>query len=264
MGRITWTDERARKLLVILNDEKDKGISKHNWANVAKIFNAQTSLNAHGKQVQNHYGDLKEKFKCWEDYQRMAGIAYNPRTGDVDVEERSLPRWKLSWRHSRYGRAVAKKELANVDLMHKLFGGQSAHGVGGCFSPAMANKRSYLSQSMEDLHIDINVEGRGDSEEDDGGDVVPNLSGERSSSPPKTTTPKVTRKRKSEETIDTDEQKRRQTSFDNAVKLLTNVAGTSNAPPPTKAQQIKAELAPLQLEVTQGDAYYIAAARYLY
>ncbi|KAL2904899.1 hypothetical protein RDABS01_003609 [Bienertia sinuspersici] len=146
LGRITWTDERTRKLLVILNDEKDKGVSKHNRANVAEIFNAQTSLNAHGKQVQNHYGDLKEKFKCWEDYQRMIGIAYNPRTGDVDVEERSLPRWEAFLEsHSRYGRAVAKKELENVDLMHKLFAAQPAHGVGCCFAPAMAKKWSYLS-----------------------------------------------------------------------------------------------------------------------
>lgn len=94
MGRITWSDENSRILLNILNEEKIRGVSKFNWGNIAKIFNVQTKFDATGKQVQNHCSDLKEKYKCWEELQGLTGISFNPTTKQVDIEERSLERYK--------------------------------------------------------------------------------------------------------------------------------------------------------------------------
>lgn len=94
MARMCWSDENSRKLLKILNEEKDRGVSKFNWNHIAKNFNAQTSLAATHKQISNHYSELKDKYKAWEQLQSLSGISYNPITKEVDVEERSTERYK--------------------------------------------------------------------------------------------------------------------------------------------------------------------------
>lgn len=99
MARYEWNDDNSKKLLVILVEEKDRGVSKFIWSNIANVFNAQTSGGKEenkvtGKQVNNRYGDLKNMFKAWEELQKMSGIAINPYTKSVDVEEKSLERWK--------------------------------------------------------------------------------------------------------------------------------------------------------------------------
>lgn len=93
MKRFTWTDEHSKTMLLILNDEKNKGTSKFNWNSIAKVFNAQTRLDIKDKQASNHYSEMKEKFKSWEELQNLTGIAYDPRTKKVDVQEESLERY---------------------------------------------------------------------------------------------------------------------------------------------------------------------------
>ncbi|WCJ41693.1 hypothetical protein M5689_022543 [Euphorbia peplus] len=92
MGRMTWDDEKTRKLLTILAEAKDKGTSKFSWPCIVKLYNAHTGCDINAKQASNHFLDLKEKFKSWEELQRLTGIAYNPTTGGVDVHENSLER----------------------------------------------------------------------------------------------------------------------------------------------------------------------------
>lgn len=125
-------------------------------------------------------------------------------------------------RHAKYGNAVARSEPANLDLLQKVFGGQTAKGV-GCYSSGMAKQPSYLGKSIEDLTINDPLEGSGDS--DDGhatADVVPNLSTRESTSPPKcigkTVATSSKSKRKSDTTIGPNENKRRQTNIDNVIE----------------------------------------------
>lgn len=93
MGRTCWTDDISRKFLTILIEEKARGVSKFNWTKIATNLNVQTGLTLAAKQVINHHNDLKNRFKCWEELQNMSGIAYNPVTNQVDVEERATERY---------------------------------------------------------------------------------------------------------------------------------------------------------------------------
>ncbi|WCJ31521.1 hypothetical protein M5689_013011 [Euphorbia peplus] len=82
----------------------------------------------------------------------MTGIAYDPTTGVLDVQEQSLDRWKSYLaKNKKHGMSMAKSGLSNEDLLHTIFAGRSAHGVGGCFSPAMAKSQSFLSSDVNDL-----------------------------------------------------------------------------------------------------------------
>ncbi|XP_065878482.1 uncharacterized protein [Euphorbia lathyris] len=201
-----------------------------------------------------------------EELQRLSGIAYDPRTGSVDVQEKSLERWHAYLQNSKHGLALAKKELANLDLLHRVFGGQTAHGVGGNFAPAIAKVDSYLTKNVEDLTIN-DEEGSGDSETDknEHNDVV-FPSATESISPPKSAVQKVSRptssKRKSEESITRAEFKRRQTSFDTVIQLLSSscVASSSST---SKAQMVSDTLSSMGVPETRGDQYFVTAVRYL-
>ncbi|KAL6513537.1 hypothetical protein OROGR_021023 [Orobanche gracilis] len=121
-ARITWTDETSKKLIEILVNENNRGVSKRTWTNIAKNFNAQTQLCASATQVRNHYTDLKEKYKCWEDLQSLSGVAFNPITREVDVQERSLERYNVFLeKYPKYGSVLSKKGLPNRDLLTALF-----------------------------------------------------------------------------------------------------------------------------------------------
>ncbi|KAK9740878.1 hypothetical protein RND81_03G067800 [Saponaria officinalis] len=181
MSRISWSDTNSRKLLNIIVEEKNKGVSKYNWANIAKIFNAQTGFFATGKQVQTHYADMKEKYKCWEELQSLTGISYDPKTGELDVAEKSLERYKgFLERNTKYGKKLTTQKLENLDQLSILFSGKSAHGVGGCFSPSMGKGPSYLAKNIEDLTVG---EGRGDIELNEEDDDRVCLSGDENKSP---------------------------------------------------------------------------------
>ncbi|KAK9756381.1 hypothetical protein RND81_01G093000, partial [Saponaria officinalis] len=249
MSRISWSDTNSRKLLNIIVEEKNKGVSKYNWANIAKIFNAQTGFSATGKQVQNHYTDMKEKYKCWEELQSLTGISYDPKTGELDVAEKSLERYKA---FLEYGKKLTTQKLENLDQLSILFFGKSAHGVGGCFSPSMRKGPSYLAKNTEDLTVG---EGRADiglNKEDD--DRV-YLSGDENKSPPRSASQNEPQpsslKRKSEEIVDYDELKRRQTSFDSVIKLLSTSCGSSRGP--SKSQMVSEELVRMEVAEKYGD-----------
>ncbi|WCJ24617.1 hypothetical protein M5689_006562 [Euphorbia peplus] len=85
MGRITWDDEKTRKLLTTLAEAKDKGTSKFSWPCIAKLYNAHRGCDINAKQASNHFSDLKDKFKSLEELQCLTGIAYDHTTSGVDV-----------------------------------------------------------------------------------------------------------------------------------------------------------------------------------
>ncbi|KAK9749955.1 hypothetical protein RND81_02G161400 [Saponaria officinalis] len=261
--RIQWTDGVSRKLLVILNEEKSRGVSKFIWTNIAKNFSAQTGYDVNAKQVKNHYTDLKEKYKSWEELQSLTGISYNPITKEVDVEERSLERYEaFKERNAKYGVKIIKQTLANLDELNQLFDGKAAHGVGGFFSPAMAKGPSYLTKPIQEID-----EGSGDNDDDDDDvDCGNDVSAEESRSPPRSTAKKVSatssRKRKSEDTVDSIELKRRQTSFDSVIQLLSG-AGIGSSSGPSKAEKVNAELTRMGVPFEKGDEYFVSALRYL-
>ncbi|KAK9667734.1 hypothetical protein RND81_13G007800 [Saponaria officinalis] len=112
---MSWSDTNSRKLLNIIVEEKNKGVTKYNWPDIAKIFNQQTGFSAVGKQLQNHFNDLKDKYKCWEEFQSLPGIAYDPRTGKLDVAEKSLEIYNAFLeRNSRYGKKLTTQKLENL------------------------------------------------------------------------------------------------------------------------------------------------------
>ncbi|KNA17318.1 hypothetical protein SOVF_081080 [Spinacia oleracea] len=263
MGRVNWTDDLSKILLTMLTDEKDKGVSKFNWSNITKSFNARSQLDVQGKQVQNHHGDLRSQFKCWEELQGLSGLSFNHRTNKVDVEEKHLDRWRaFLQKHKRYGLAMAKKNLPNQELLIKLFDGTTAHGVGGCFSPGMALGNSYLSNDIEDFTLDEDddtLEGSGDNENinEGGGDTIILPVAEESRSPPRSVVRKTykTKKRKSQNSVDSDELKRRNASFDSVINMLNGAGFSQNAPPIvlTKAQMVHESLKKMGVVEENGD-----------
>ncbi|XP_074308770.1 uncharacterized protein LOC141643483 [Silene latifolia] len=231
---------------------------------IAKIFNAQTRSNISEKQAINHHSYKKDQYKAWEELQNLTGIAYDPRTNKIDVQEESLERYAAFLeRHHKYGKKLVKSELPNIDLLTQLFDGKSAHGVGGCFSPAMGKGSSYLTNNLEGLNIDESS-GDNEDEEDNVDDQIVNLSGDESKSPPRSVARKVSQrtclKRKSEETSHFIENKRRQASFDSVIQLLSGIGSSST---PSKAQLVSAELTRMQVAETNGDEYFVQAIRYL-
>lgn len=166
-------------------------------------------------------------------------------------------------RNRKYGLKIIKQGLPNTDLLCQLFDGKMAHGVGGCFSPAMGKGSSYLTNNLDTLNI-ID-ESSGDNEVEDDNDIPQlNVSGGESGSPPRPVARKVagknSYKRKIEESSYSIENKRRQDSFDSVIKLLAS-SGSSNAP--SRAQLVSAELTRLEVAEKNGDEYFVQAIRYL-
>lgn len=141
--------------------------------------------------------------------------------------------------------------------MSKLFDGKSAHGVGGCFSPAMAKGASYLSRNIEDLTID---------KDDEHNEFQDSMSCDEDKSPPSPVNQKnsmrTTRKRQIEDSLSSDERKRRETSFDSVIQLLSG-AGIGSSSKPTTAQMVSEELSKMKVAEESGDAYFVSAVKYL-
>ncbi|XP_074294113.1 uncharacterized protein LOC141621782 [Silene latifolia] len=265
MGRTSWPDENSRILLNILNEEKNRGVSKFNWGNIAKKFNAQKECNVTGKQVQNQYSDLKERYKGWEELQGLSGISFNPITKKVVVDEKSLDRYNaFIERNGKYGLKIIRGELANIDEMSKLFDGKFAYGVGGCFSPAMAKWPSYLSRQIEDL---TNDETSQDNEVSGDDEFKETMFDDEHKAPPTLVDQKVfvgtSRKRKVEEPISPEERKRRETSFDRVIALLSGTGVGSSSKQPSTAEMVSDELTRMKVAEESGDAYFVSAVRYL-
>lgn len=145
--------------------------------------------------------------------------------------------------------------MANLDELKKLFDGKSARGIGGCFSPAMGLGPSYLSNQLTNEISDV---------EKDGNDEEENSLADEDFTTPVSVPPKVsnrTQKRVREDTTTPDENKRRETSFDNVIKLLSNYGSTTNAP--TKAQMVSSELIRMEVAEKNGDEYFVSAIKYL-
>ncbi|XP_074266091.1 uncharacterized protein LOC141588554 [Silene latifolia] len=247
MGRTSWPDENSRILLNILNEEKNRGVSKFHWGNIAKKFNAQKECNVTGKQVQNHYSDLKERYKGWEELQGLSGISFNPIT-------------KKIVRNGKYGLKIIRGELANIDEMSKLFDGKFAHGVGGCFSPTLAKGPSYLSRQIEDLTNDDTSQ---DNEVSGDDEFKETMFDDEHKAPPTLVDQKVfvgtSRKRKAEEPISPEERKRRETSFDRVIALLSGTGVGSSSKQPSTAEMVSDELTKMKVAEESGDAYFVSA-----
>ncbi|KAL2892608.1 UvrABC system protein C, partial [Bienertia sinuspersici] len=244
MGRIFWDDRTSRKLLVILVKEKKRGCSRHDWDSIAKNLNEQTEVNATAKQVQNHASNLKIRFKTYQELNQLSGIAYNPLTNE--------------------------NGLANVDLLHKLFGDTPPHGFGGCFSLSMRRGTSYFPKHVDNLTINEGSkvkEGFGDSDKDHDFNIDPNLLVSESASPPVLAIEKVSSaissKRKLEDTIDSSELKRRLTSFDAIIQLLCGGVDIGLLSGISKAQVIRDALGKMEVAEKRGDEYYVRAVKFL-
>ncbi|KAL6509566.1 hypothetical protein OROGR_022876 [Orobanche gracilis] len=168
--RATWNDNTTKKLLDICVDEKENWSSKFDWGKIAKNLSVQTEMSFVSKQVQNHYEDLKVKYKCWVGLNSMkSGIAFDPKTNAVQVEEMHFERWtSFQEKHRKYANMLMKRGLSNVNELDKLFGGRTAHGERG-FSPAMARttKVTDLDEGESvgadtEMEIDLNAYSDGD------------------------------------------------------------------------------------------------------
>lgn len=148
---------------------------------------------------------------------------------------------------------LAKNGLPNAELMTRLFAGKSAHGVGGCFSPAMGIQQSYLSKYTGKLPMDITEEVSSDSEQESD-DVDENKSLPEFVVPKENFSKSI--KRKKIEDTKLMENKRRQTSFDNVVELLSK---TSVAPSRSKTKEVKEALLALGVHEKGGDEYFTEA-----
>lgn len=140
-----------------------------------------------------------------------------------------------------------------MDLLKKLFDGKAAHGVGGCFSPAMGLGPSYLSNEVTN---EISDDGKDDNDEE----VY--IGDEDNSTPVSNPTkvPNNPHKRAREDIIISDERKRRESSFDTVIKMLSNYGSTSA---PTKAQLVSAELTRMEVAEKKDDEYFVKAIKYL-
>ncbi|KAL6525588.1 hypothetical protein OROHE_015895 [Orobanche hederae] len=92
-----------------------------------------------------------------------SGIAFNPKTNAVQVEETHLERWN---NFKEYAYMLVKKGLQHVNKLEKLFAGKSAHGERG-FSTAMAGSMRVNGSveggeeesvgAVNEMEIDANV-----------------------------------------------------------------------------------------------------------
>ncbi|KAL6572563.1 hypothetical protein OROMI_013521 [Orobanche minor] len=121
------------------------------------------------RQVQNHYSDLKDKYKGWVELRTiMSGIGIHPETNDIRVEETHLERWNaFVEKHMRYAHMLVKKGLPNIEDLDRLFAGKTANGERG-FSTAMArNKRVIdLSGGGEGERIGVDDEDEGEDKDE--------------------------------------------------------------------------------------------------
>lgn len=90
-----WSQyDRSKKLLKLLNHEKERGASPTNFPHLAELFNRQTGNNILPVQVKNHYDYLKDKHKAYVQLMSMTGIGIDKSTGAVHEEELQSPRYK--------------------------------------------------------------------------------------------------------------------------------------------------------------------------
>ncbi|KAL6549640.1 hypothetical protein OROHE_008371 [Orobanche hederae] len=165
--RFSWSDNITKRLLDICIDEKENGFSKFDWQKITQNLSVQTQMTFVARQVQNHYLDLKDKYKGWVELRTiMCGIGIHPETNVIRVEETHLERWNaFVEKHRRYAHMLVKKGLPNIEDLDRLFAGKTANGERG-FSTAMArNKRVMdLSGGGEGERIGVDDE---DEDEDE-------------------------------------------------------------------------------------------------
>ncbi|KAL6533678.1 hypothetical protein OROHE_013511 [Orobanche hederae] len=248
--RATWNDNTTKKLLDICIDENSTGSSKFDWGKIAKNLIVQTEMPFVAKQVQNHFEDLKVKYKGWVELKNMSsGIAFNPNTNAVQVEETHLERWNnFKEKHRKYANMLVKKGLQHVNELEKLFAGKSAHGERG-FSTAMAGAMRVNGSveggeeesvgAVNEMEIDAN-----DAVVDKRKDAC--TTGEQYSTPP--------RKRKLQKIVEA------QDTIDTVLELLTKVVP---APSVNKTEMVSFALREMGVSKERGDIYFVQAMKYL-
>ncbi|KAL6571423.1 hypothetical protein OROHE_003066 [Orobanche hederae] len=71
-NRFCWSDNITKRLLDICIDEKENGYNKFDWQKLAQNLSVQAQMTFVARQVQNHYSDLKDKYKGMDDDVRRA------------------------------------------------------------------------------------------------------------------------------------------------------------------------------------------------
>ncbi|KAL6580038.1 hypothetical protein OROMI_008062 [Orobanche minor] len=136
--RFCWSDNITKSLLDICIDEKENGCSKFNWQKIAQNLSVQSQLTFVAGQVQNHYSDLKDKYKGWVELRTiMSGIGIHLEKNAIRVEETHLERWNaFVEKYRRYAHMLVNKGLPNIEDLERLFAGKTANGERG-FSTAI-------------------------------------------------------------------------------------------------------------------------------
>ncbi|KAL6546368.1 hypothetical protein OROMI_022089 [Orobanche minor] len=197
------------------------------------------------KQVQNHFEDLKVKYKGWVELKNMSsGIAFNPNINAVQVR-----RWNnFKEKHRKYANMLVKKGPQHVNELEKLFAGKSAHGERG-FSTAMAGAMRVNGSveggeeesvgAVNEMEIDAN-----DAVVDKRKDAC--TTGEQCSTPP--------RKRKLQKITEAED------TIDTVLELLTKVVP---APSVNKTEMVSFALREMGVSKERGDIYFVQAMKYL-
>ncbi|KAL6539711.1 hypothetical protein OROHE_011482 [Orobanche hederae] len=263
--RFCWSDNITKRLLDICIDEKENGCSKFDWQKIAQNLSVQTQMTFVARQVQNHYSDLKNKYKSWVELRTiMSGIRIHPETNAIRVEVTHLEHWNaFVEKHRRYAHMLVKKGLTNIEDLEMLFAGKTANGERG-FSTAMArNKRVMdLSGGGERERIGVDDEDEGEDEDEversfysnsdnlDGKGV--NVGIEKLTS---------TRKRKNKDGADqVVENEKKSPTIDLVLEFLSKTVASPNV---SKTERVSFTLCEMGVLKDRRDRYFVDAMRYL-
>ncbi|KAL6558743.1 hypothetical protein OROMI_019093 [Orobanche minor] len=232
--RFCWSDNITKRLLDICIDEKENGCSKFDWQKIAQDLSVQTQMTFVARQVQNHYLDLKDKYKGWVELRTtMSGIGIHPETIAIRVEETHLESWNaFVEKHRRYAHMFVKKGLPNIEDLDMLFAGKTANGERG-FSTAMARSKRVMDFD--------NLDGKG-----------VNVGIEKLTS---------TRKRKNKDGADqVVENKQKPPTIDSVLEFLSKTVASPNV---SKTKRVSFALRDMGVSKDRGDRYFVDATRYL-
>ncbi|CAH9129538.1 unnamed protein product [Cuscuta epithymum] len=260
--RTPWNDTTTTTFLKICAEEKAKGNTKYDWNKIVNNLHVQTGVLFYCKKARNHFSELKDKYKAWVDLQNCTGINFDPVTGEVQVEERSLDRWKAyQEKHKRHGAAVAKKQMPYLQYLEALFQGQTAHGVRGS-SPASARttpilKSNVAVQKTQNINTEESFDtGSDSSDENESHDTV---YGEKSDSPIMVDQSSAsTKKRKGKNNVD-ESLARKRGEIDRCLEIVK----LASAKEQSVIEKVAKLLDEMEVDKKYGDQYYVDAMTFL-
>ncbi|KAL6506098.1 hypothetical protein OROHE_022627 [Orobanche hederae] len=255
--RFCWSNNITKRLLDICIDEKENGCSKFDWQKIAQNLSVQTQMIFVAREVQNHYSDLKDKYKGWVELRTiMSGTGIHPETNVIRVEETHLERWNaFVEKHRRYAHMLVKKELPNIEDLDRLFAGKTANGERG-FSTAMTRNKRVM-----DLSGGGEGERIGSYDEDEDEDEIErsfysnsdNLDGKGVNVGIEKLT--STRKRKNKDGDDqVVENKKKPPTIDSVLEFLSKNVASPNI---SKTERVSFALREMGVSKDRGDTYLL-------